>query len=61
MKKTYIAPSICVKTVKVESMIAASILSVSEAYGLGVGGTTYDEEITSGNVKSDRGGWGDEW
>ena len=61
MKKTYIAPSICFKTVKVESMIAASILSVSEADDLGVGGTTEEEGIFSGNVKEDRGGWGDEW
>jgi len=60
MKKKYIAPTVEITLVAPDTMIMA-ISNVDGAEGLGVGGTTDYEEITSGNVKSDRGGWGDEW
>lgn len=60
MKKKYIAPTVEITLVAPDTMIMA-ISNVDGAEGLGVGGTTEDEGILSGNVKSDRGGWGDEW
>lgn len=60
MKKKYIAPTVEITLVAPDTMIMA-ISNVNGAEGLGVGGTTEEEGIFSGNVKEDRGGWGDEW
>lgn len=60
MKKKYIAPTVEITLVAPDTMIMA-ISNVDGAEDLGVGGTTEEEGIFSGNVKEDRGGWGDEW
>jgi len=61
MKKKYIAPTVEITLVAPDTMIMA-ISNVDGAEGLGVGGTTEEKGIFSGNVKDDRGGFfDDEW
>ncbi|MBR1755150.1 MAG: hypothetical protein IJ739_01325 [Bacteroidaceae bacterium] len=51
-KKAYIIPSINTVTIGTTQIIASSITGTSGADGLGAGGNSEDEDITSGNTKS---------
>ena len=59
MKKNYIHPAVSQVTIVPMTMIAQSITSVSNEGGPGVGGTTGDYNVGSGNSKErrDNGGW----
>ena len=60
VKKTYIQPNCTVVTINTESVIAFS--NTSGAEGLGFGGSTDEEGISEGAVKSSgNSAWGDEW
>jgi len=60
MKKTeYIVPQTLVVMIQGQELLN-SISSVSGANGLGVGGNTSDEDITSGNSKSSS-NWSNIW
>lgn len=60
MKKKYISPALTVVLIEHSTLLAASdISSISGADGLGWGGYTDDEDITSGNTKSND--WADIW
>lgn len=60
MKKKYISPALTVVLIEHSTFLAASDISgIDGAYGLGLGGYTDDEDIISGNTKSND--WEDIW
>lgn len=60
MKRKYISPALTVAQIEPCSLLAASdITGIDGADGLGWGGYTDDEDITSGNTKSNE--WEDIW
>lgn len=59
MKKFYLMPQTIVTGIDTERLIAASVTETQRADGLDVGGSTRENNITSGNVKVNTFDWED--
>ena len=59
MKKFYLMPQTIVTGIDTERLIAASVTETQGADGLDVGGSTRENNITSGNVKVNTVDWED--
>ena len=59
MKKFYLMPQTIVTGIDTERLIAASVTKTQGADGLDVGGSTRENNITSGNVKVNTFDWED--
>lgn len=59
MKKFYLMPQTIVTGIDTERLIAASVTKTQGGDGLDVGGSTRENNITSGNVKVNTVDWED--